>query len=78
MLGASFVVAVGMDLSPSGSHAGSKTSTIEVPKSLGIGDDDFHRLRFLDEATRLFKEDTDELETLIISNSDTSMLRSTL
>ena len=76
MLGTSEIVSVGMDSSTSSSQAGSKTSTVEIPKGLG-GDNEFYRLRFLDESPRLFRKDTDELETFIIPNSDSSMRHGT-
>ena len=76
MPGTSEIVSVGMDLSTSSSQPGSKTSTVEIPNGLG-GDDKFYRLRFLDESPRLFRKDTDQLETFIIPNSDSSMRHGT-
>jgi hypothetical protein len=77
MLDASEIVAVDMDSLPEDSKFGGKTSTLDIPKSLVTGDYEFYRLRLLDESSRLFKEDTDELETLVSPNCDSSKLNAT-
>ncbi len=66
-----------MNASSSGSRSGSEAPTVGAPTSLLTGIHDFYRLRFLDESSRLFKTDTDELETLIIPNVNSSMLLGT-
>jgi len=74
MLGDSEIVTVGMDPSPSSCQIISEATTLETPRSQGAGEDEFYHLRFLEESSRLFKRDTDELEFLFILNSNSGML----